>query len=100
MKYVVTIFWICIAFIVVLFTTLNSYSVSINYSLGKLQVYFPLLLVIFLFIGSLFGMCALLPVVFKLKRRHIKLKGDLKNAHKELDSLRTMPVTDSVAVET
>ena len=93
MKYVVTLFWFLVAFFVVIFTTLNSYSVTLSYHMGTVKVYLPLLLVIFLVFGAFLGMCALLPLFVKAKGHHSKLKTELKRSQKELDNLRTMPIT-------
>lgn len=49
------------------FSVLNSHDVSINYFIGQKAIYFPLLVLILLFIGALLGVIALLPMIIKLK---------------------------------
>ena len=52
MKYIVTLFWFVVACLVALFTTMNSFSVNLHQPLGSMKVYFPLLLLITLVVGS------------------------------------------------
>ena len=94
MKYLMTFFWFVIAFIVVIFTVLNSDSLTINFYVGTVSVYFPLVLLIFLLIGSVLGLFALVPVLVRSKQKNTKLKDELRMANKELKNLRTMPINE------
>jgi len=49
------------------FSILNSHDVSINYFVGQKTVYFPLLVLILLFMGALLSVIAMLPMIIKLK---------------------------------
>lgn len=51
------------------FSVLNSHDVSINYFIGQKTIYFPLLVLIILFIGALMSFIALVPTIIKLKLR-------------------------------
>ncbi len=98
MKYIVTLFWFVVACLVALFTTMNSFFVNLHQPLGSMKVYFPLLLLITLIVGAFLGFCAVVPWVFRLRVQRSSMKAELKRAQKELDNLRTLPLSDTTTV--
>jgi uncharacterized membrane protein YciS (DUF1049 family) len=50
--------------------------------------------VLVLFIGSMLGVLASLPIIIKLKRDKSKLERQIRNSEKEINNLRVMPVRD------
>ena len=98
MKYIVTLFWLVVACLVALFTTMNSFSVTLHQPLGSITVYLPLLLLIALVIGAALGFCAIIPWVFRVRAQRSGMKAELKRAQKELDNLRTLPLSDTANI--
>ena len=98
MKYIVTLFWFVVACLVALFTTMNSFSVSLHQPLGSVKVYLPLLLFVTLIVGAFLGFCAVVPWIFRLRAQRSTMRADLKRAQKELDNLRTLPLSDTTTV--
>jgi uncharacterized integral membrane protein len=49
------------------FSVLNSHDVSINYFIAQKTIYFPLLVLMLLFMGVLLGVIVMLPTIIKLK---------------------------------
>ncbi len=94
MRYLAYIFWILIVILGISFASLNSSSVNINYYIGTVKLYVPLLLLIGLVIGALLGICAMLPLFFRMKCEVRKLRRQVKTAKHELTNLRTLPVRD------
>lgn len=94
MKYLVTFFWFIIALIFLFFTILNSKHLVINFYVGTVSVYLPSVLLIFLVVGSLLGLFALLPALIQSKQGNAKLKSELDAAKMELKNLRIMPINE------
>jgi len=65
MRYVLTILWIVIAVIAMIFALLNANVVPINYFFAQKLIYFPLLMVIILITGAALGIIALLPKLLR-----------------------------------
>lgn len=65
---------ICIILVIlgVSFSVLNSHDVPINYFIAQKTIYFPLLVLILLFIGALLSVIAMLPMIIKLKFNSVK----------------------------
>ena len=95
MKYIVTLFWLMVATLMILFTTMNAFSVTLHYPSGSFKIFLPLLLCMILFAGAMLGLCAVVPWLIRAKSKMMKLKGELKQSQKELDNLRKLPLTDS-----
>ncbi len=98
MKYIVTLFWFVVACLVALFTTMNSFSVNLHHPLGSTKVYVPLLLLLVLCVGAFLGISALVPWMFRSHTQRASLKSELKRAQKELDNLRTLPLSDTTSL--
>ena len=94
MRSITYIFWFLVVLLGVVFVVLNSHSVPINYYIGKTEIYYPLLLLIELAVGALFGIITMLPIIIKQKANILRLKNKVKEVELELNSLRTMPVRD------
>ena len=76
------------------FTLLNSFSIWLNYYIGHVKVYVPLLLVIELALGVTIGWLLFCPSYLKLKSSQMKLKSRNKQLQKEVDNLRILPIKD------
>ena len=61
------IFCIILIILGVSFSVLNSHDVSINYFVAQKIIYFPLLVLILLFMGALLSVIAMLPMIIKMK---------------------------------
>ena len=71
-KYLVTFFWFIIALIFLAFTILNSNHLIINFYVGTVSIYLPLVLLFFLVVGSLLGLFALLATLMQSKQKNTK----------------------------
>ena len=95
MRYIAYIFWFIVIILGVLFATLNSNSVAINFYIKSFNVYLPLLLLIELAIGALLGMLAVLPALIRVKAGNRKLKQRAKQIEQEVQNLRNIPIKDA-----
>ena len=78
------------------FATLNSESVTINYSLGQATLPLSLLLVLIFALGCLIGIIVGLWLLFKAKLYNYRLRQRLSWAEKEIENLRAIPIQDKV----
>ncbi len=90
-KIIGLIFLLILAAVVVSFTTLNAQSIQVNYYFGTMDLPLAIAIVLSIAVGILFGFFASAGIVLKLKRENLKLKKSVKNADRELGSLRTVP---------
>lgn len=95
MRYIIALFWLIVVVLAIVFVTLNSYSVSLNYYVGKTDLYMPLLLVIAIVVGIVLGVFAMLPVWLRAKSQRRKLKSRLNAVELELRNLRNIPIKDA-----
>lgn len=95
MRYIAYIFWFIVIILGVLFATLNSNSIAINFYIKSFNVYLPLLLLIELAIGALLGMLAVLPALIRVKAGNRKLKQRAKQIEQEVQNLRNIPIKDA-----
>ncbi len=72
----------------------NNQLIELNYYVGVIHMPMSWLVVLVLFIGSMLGVMASLPLLIKLKRDKSKLERQIKNSEKEINNLRVMPVRD------
>lgn len=72
----------------------NSQLIELDYYVGVLNMPLSWLVVTVLFIGSLLGVLASLPMIIKLKQQKLKLERQIKNSEKEINNLRVMPIKD------
>lgn len=72
----------------------NNQLIELNYYVGVINMPMSWLVVLVLFIGSMLGVMASLPLLIKLKRDKLKLERQIKNSEKEINNLRVMPVRD------
>lgn len=95
MRYLAYIFWIIVILFTILFSILNSQHIYIDYYIGNVNIYLPLLILIGLVIGAVLGSIAMLPIVFKARAAARKLKRSIKQSQQEINNLRTIPVKDN-----
>lgn len=74
------------------FAFLNHNIVTFNYYFGSKQIPLSLLLVFSFGVGILFGFLSHIFYWIKLKAENIYLKSRLKNAEKEVNNLRSLPL--------
>ncbi len=72
----------------------NNQLIELDYYVGVINMPMSWLVVLVLFIGSMLGVMASLPLLIKLKRDKLKLERQIKNSEKEINNLRVMPVRD------
>ncbi len=72
----------------------NNQLIELNYYVDVINLPMSWLVVLVLFIGSMLGVLASLPIIIKLKRDKIMLERQIKNSEKEINNLRVMPVRD------
>lgn len=72
----------------------NNQLIELNYYVDVINLPMSWLVVLVLFIGSMLGVLASLPIIIKLKRDKIMLERQVKNSEKEINNLRVMPVRD------
>ncbi len=72
----------------------NNQLIELNYYVDVISLPMSWLVVLVLFVGSLLGVLASLPIIIKLKRDKIMLERQIKNSEKEINNLRVMPVRD------
>lgn len=72
----------------------NNQLIELNYYVDVINLPMSWLVVLVLFIGSMLGVLASLPIIIKLKRDKIMLERQIKNSEKEITNLRVMPVKD------
>jgi len=72
----------------------NNQLIELNYYVDVISLPMSWLVVLVLFIGSMLGVLASLPIIIKLKRDKIILERQIKNSVKEINNLRVMPVRD------
>ena len=60
-KWLSVIFWLVIILLGACFSILNAYTVVLHYYLGRVVVFFPVLLLSAVFFGVLLGVIAMLP---------------------------------------
>ena len=94
MRILSLLFLFAIVLIGVVFATLNSDMATVHYGFGSRSMPLSLLLVIVLAIGSLLGMMVGFWLLLKAKIKTYRLRQRLKNAEKEIENLRAIPLQD------
>jgi len=74
------------------FAYLNADGVIVNYYIGEKQIPLSLLLILTLGIGLLLGVLSMVIPLIKLKSKNLKVQRKLKQAQKEVENLRAIPV--------
>jgi len=95
MRYINLIFWIIIVLLGISFVVLNSRSVLVNYYIGEVNAYLPLLLLIEIIIGAIIGVLAMLPSVIRHKNALRKCRQKVKRLEQEVKNLRDIPIKDN-----
>jgi len=72
----------------------NNQLIELNYYVDVISLPMSWLVVLVLFIGSMLGVLASIPIIIKLKRDKVMLERQIKNSEKEINNLRVMPVKD------
>lgn len=96
MRIVSYFFVLIIVLFGMMFATLNSESVTIDYYFAQSTMPLSLLLVIVLALGCLIGMMAGIWMLIKAKLLNYRLNQRLHLAEKEIDNLRAIPLQDKV----
>ncbi len=94
MKYFSIIFWTTLVILGVIFSILNSHTISLHFYTSDVQIYLPLLLLIQCALGVLLGLLAVFPTWLRAKRANRKLKQKIKACEQEIQNLRTIPIKD------
>ena len=95
MRYVAYGFWLLVVLVGIVFASLNSKTVDINFYVARYHVYLPLLMLIELALGAVLGVLAGLPWLFRAKRQTRKLKLRIKEIEQEVNNLRAIPIKDT-----
>lgn len=96
MRIVSYFFVLIIVLFGMMFATLNSESVTIDYYFAQSTMPLSLVLVIVLALGCLIGMMAGIWMLIKAKLLNYRLNQRLHLAEKEIDNLRAIPLQDKV----
>ncbi len=87
-----------LAFVILLiglaFHLKNNQLIELNYYVDVISLPMSWLVVLVLFIGSMLGVLASLPIIITLKRDKLVLERQIKNSQKEINNLRVIPVKD------
>ncbi|NOX44005.1 MAG: LapA family protein [Gammaproteobacteria bacterium] len=98
-RFIRQFFYVVIILVIVLiglsFALLNSEPVTFNYYVGKVNLELSLILVITLAVGALLGVAASFGIILKSRRDSSKVKKEMKNNTKELNSLRSMSAREN-----
>jgi uncharacterized membrane protein YciS (DUF1049 family) len=92
MKYFTYILWLLFLLVVVVFVSVNSQPITLNYYISKVHIILPLLMLIVLFVGFIAFFCAFLPLWLRMKKRNMKLNKKVKSLETEINNLRIMPI--------
>lgn len=94
------IFWYILLLLLVIlgitFAYLNATPVVFNYYIGTRTIPLSLLLLFALGIGILLSLLGLMIPIIRLKSKNLKLQRHLKRANKEVENLRSIPVTGKI----
>lgn len=96
MRIVSYFFVLIIVLFGMMFATLNSESVTIDYYFAQSTLPLSLLLVIVFALGCMIGMMAGIWMLIKAKLLNYRLNQRLYLAEKEIDNLRAIPLQDKV----
>ena len=92
MKYFSYFLWCVFLFVVVIFSSVNSQTVSLNYYLSTAHVVLSVLVLCMIFLGFLISMVTFIPSWLRAKMRNRKLQQKVNQLESELQSLRKLPV--------
>ncbi len=92
MKLILIFFLILIGLV---FHLRNSQQVVLDYLIGSQEFYLSIWMFASLVSGTLLGIFASLPIIFKLKRDNIRLSNQVNESEKEIKNLRVLPVKDN-----
>ena len=76
------------------FAWMNVNEVKLTYYFGSVELPLAFLVVVTFALGALFGVVAVMGMVFKLKRENTKLKKSNRSSEQELSNLRSLPLKD------
>ena len=95
MRIIMYILTLMIIVIGISFAALNADPVAINYYVGESHLPLSLLLALTLAFGGILGLFVSTWLFLKTKKENFQLKHRVKNAEKELENLRAMPIKDA-----
>ena len=76
------------------FAVLNSQPVSLNYYFGEREVPLSMVVVLSLAAGAVIGVMVSAGLIFSLKAQLGRLRRKLRDAEKDMDQLRVLPVKE------
>ena len=76
------------------FAVLNSQPVSLNYYFGEQEVPLSMIVVLSLAAGAVIGVMVSAGLIFRLKAQLGRLRRKLRDAEKDMDQLRVLPVKE------
>ncbi len=80
----------------ILFATLNSEAVTVDYYFSQSSLPLSLVLVISFALGALFGMLVGFWLLLRAKMKYYRLKQRLTMCEREVENLRAIPLQDKV----
>lgn len=95
MRYIAYAFWLIVLAIAVGFVVLNWQIVTVDYYTGKIDIFFPLLLLIVLLLGTFLGAMAMLLPLLRARRECRRLTIRVSEAELEIKNLRHIPIKDN-----
>ena len=91
MRYISYIVWALLILLVVTFAAVNSHTVPVDFYLGTVNVYLPLLLLLTLALGTLLGIVVMLPRIWRSKGHNRRLRAQIKQAERDIEKTRQTP---------
>jgi putative membrane protein len=88
------LFLVALVVIGLSFAVLNSQPVSLNYYFGELDIPLSMIVVLSLAAGAVIGVLASVGLILRLKAQVGHLRRKLRNAEKDMDQLRVLPVKE------
>ena len=88
------LFLLALAVMGLSFAVLNSQPVSLNYYFGEREIPLSMIVVVSLAAGALIGVLVSAGLILKLKAKVGHLRRKLRDAEKDMDRLRILPVKE------
>ena len=88
MRYLSYVFWVFVVAIAVVFTSINSTTVTLDYYVSSIKVLLPLLMLGMMVVGFLLFLAAFLPRWLRVKNQTRILRQRVQDAERELALLK------------
>lgn len=89
------LFIVCIVVIGLAFHVRNDQLVSLDYYLGTIDISLSILVIAAMLVGAVLGIITSLGIILPLKREKSRLNKQVKQAEKEVENLRSLPLQDA-----